>query len=406
MTLDKEKKSVVVLGSTGSVGLSTLSVIDQNKDRFNTFALTANSNIDLLIEQCHVYQPQYLVISDSSQLSNLKFKVGVAGLNVTVLGGADGLLEVVQHDDVDVVVSGIVGAAGLASIHAALIKSKTVLVANKEPIVMAGDFLVQVAKENKGVILPVDSEHNAIFQCLSPLLPPFYSEQGISNILLTASGGPFLQTPLNQLKNVTVAQAVKHPKWAMGRKISVDSATMMNKGLEVIEAHHLFSIPAEAIEVVIHPQSIVHSMVQYVDGSTLAQLANPDMRVPIAHCLNYPIRTHLDVKHISVKDIAMLEFQEPDLKRFPCLSLAYEALSVGRSAVIGLNAINEIVVDEFLNEKIDFSDIAVLIDSALNIFDAPSPNSIQEVIDVDASARKCAKQVLMKYQRTEYGVVT
>ena len=406
MTLDKGKKSVVVLGSTGSVGLSTLSVIDQNKDRFNTFALTAHSNIDLLIEQCHVYQPQYLVISDSSQLSNLKFKVGVAGLNVTVLGGADGLLEVVQHDDVDVVVSGIVGAAGLASIHAALIKSKTVLVANKEPIVMAGDFLVQVAKENKGVILPVDSEHNAIFQCLSPLLPPFYSEQGISNILLTASGGPFLQTPLNQLKNVTVAQAVKHPKWAMGRKISVDSATMMNKGLEVIEAHHLFSIPAEAIEVVIHPQSIVHSMVQYVDGSTLAQLANPDMRVPIAHCLNYPIRTHLDVKHISVKDIAMLEFQEPDLKRFPCLSLAYEALSVGRSAVIGLNAINEIVVDEFLNEKIDFSDIAVLIDSALNIFDAPSPNSIQEVIDVDASARKCAKQVLMKYQRTEYGVVT
>ena len=286
-------------------------MIDQNKDRFNTFALTAHSNIDLLIEQCHVYQPQYLVISDSSQLSNLKFKVGVAGLNVTVLGGADGLLEVVQHDDVDVVVSGIVGAAGLASIHAALIKSKTVLVANKEPIVMAGDFLVQVAKENKGVILPVDSEHNAIFQCLSPLLPPFYSEQGISNILLTASGGPFLQTPLNQLKNVTVAQAVKHPKWAMGRKISVDSATMMNKGLEVIEAHHLFSIPAEAIEVVIHPQSIVHSMVQYVDGSTLAQLANPDMRVPIAHCLNYPIRTHLDVKHISVKDIAMLEFQEP-----------------------------------------------------------------------------------------------
>ncbi len=406
MTLDKEKKSVVVLGSTGSVGLSTLSVIDQNKDRFNTFALTANSNIDLLIQQCHVYQPQYLVISDASQLSNLKFKVGVAGLNVTVLGGADGLLEVVQHDDVDVVVSGIVGAAGLASIHAALIKSKTVLVANKEPIVMAGDFLAQVAKENKGVILPVDSEHNAIFQCLSPLLPPFYSEQGISNILLTASGGPFLQTPLNQLKNVTVAQAVKHPKWAMGRKISVDSATMMNKGLEVIEAHHLFSIPAEAIEVVIHPQSIVHSMVQYVDGSTLAQLANPDMRVPIAHCLNYPIRTHLDVKHISVKDIAMLEFQEPDLKRFPCLSLAYEALSVGRSAVIGLNAINEIVVDEFLNEKIDFSDIAVLIDSALNIFDAPSPNSIQEVLDVDASARKCAKQVLMKYQRTEYGVVT
>ena len=192
----------------------------------------------------------------------------------------------------------------------------------------------------------------------------------------------------------------------MGRKISVDSATMMNKGLEVIEAHHLFSIPAEAIEVVIHPQSIVHSMVQYVDGSTLAQLANPDMRVPIAHCLNYPIRTHLDVKHISVKDIAMLEFQEPDLKRFPCLSLAYEALSVGRSAVIGLNAINEIVVDEFLNEKIDFSDIAVLIESALNIFDAPSPNSIQEVLDVDASARKCAKQVLMKYQRTEYGVVT
>ncbi|HBK19960.1 MAG TPA: 1-deoxy-D-xylulose-5-phosphate reductoisomerase, partial [Cryomorphaceae bacterium] len=293
--MNKEKKSIVVLGSTGSVGLSTLSVIEQNKDRFETFALTAHSRIDLLIEQCHRFEPKYLVVSDPNQLSNLKSKIETAGLDVIALAGQDGLNEIVQHDFVDFVVSGIVGAAGLGPIHKALLTGKTVLVANKEPIVMAGDFLARVARECEGVILPVDSEHNAIFQCLSPLLPPYYSEQGISKILLTASGGPFLQTSLTDLRNVTVSQAIKHPKWNMGRKISVDSATMMNKGLEVIEAHHLFAVPAEAIEVVIHPQSIVHSMVQYIDGSTLAQLANPDMRVPIAHCLNYPKRVKLNV---------------------------------------------------------------------------------------------------------------
>ena len=228
--MNKEKKSIVVLGSTGSVGLSTLSVIEQNKDRFETFALTAHSRIDLLIEQCHRFEPKYLVVSDPNQLSNLKSKIETAGLDVIALAGQDGLNEIVQHDFVDFVVSGIVGAAGLGPIHKALLTGKTVLVANKEPIVMAGDFLARVARDCEGVILPVDSEHNAIFQCLSPLLPPYYSEQGISKILLTASGGPFLQTSLTDLRNVTVAQAIKHPKWNMGRKISVDSATMMNKG--------------------------------------------------------------------------------------------------------------------------------------------------------------------------------
>ena len=401
--MNKEKKSIVVLGSTGSVGVSTLSVIEQNRDRFDAFALTAHSNIDLLIEQCHSFRPKYLVISDPNKLSNLQSKIVTAGLDVTALAGPDGLNEIVQHDYVDVVVSGIVGAVGLGPIHKALLNGKTVLVANKEPIVMAGDFLARVARECKGVILPVDSEHNAIFQCLSPLLPPYYLEQGISKILLTASGGPFLETPLNELSNVTVAQAIKHPKWNMGRKISVDSATMMNKGLEVIEAHHLFAIPAEAIEVVIHPQSIVHSMVQYIDGSTLAQLANPDMRVPIAHCLNYPKRIKLNVDHVSVKDIATLQFQKPDFNRFPCLSLAYEALSRGSAAVIGLNAINEVIVDAFLNRRVGFSDIPYLIQSALNTFDAPAPGSIEDVLEVDRAARKCVQESLVKYERTGYG---
>ncbi len=402
--MNKEKKSIVVLGSTGSVGLSTLSVIEQNKDRFETFALTAHSRIDLLIEQCHRFEPKYLVVSDPNQLSNLKSKIETAGLDVIALAGQDGLNEIVQHDFVDFVVSGIVGAAGLGPIHKALLTGKTVLVANKEPIVMAGDFLARVARECEGVILPVDSEHNAIFQCLSPLLPPYYSEQGISKILLTASGGPFLQTSLTDLRNVTVAQAIKHPKWNMGRKISVDSATMMNKGLEVIEAHHLFAVPAEAIEVVIHPQSIVHSMVQYIDGSTLAQLANPDMRVPIAHCLNYPKRVKLNVDHVSVKDILTLQFQEPDFKRFPCLPLAYEALSHGSAAVIGLNAINEVIVDEFLNEKIGFSDIPYFLEAALNAFEAPTPSSIEDVLEVDTAARQCVRQILMKSQTAEHGL--
>lgn len=400
--MNKEKKSIIVLGSTGSVGLSTLSVIEQNKDRFETFALTAHSRIDLLIEQCQRFEPKYLVVSDPNKLSNLKSKIETAGLDVIALAGQDGLNEIVQHDFVDVVVSGIVGAAGLGPIHTALLSGKTVLVANKEPIVMAGDFLARVARECKGVILPVDSEHNAIFQCLSPLLPPYYSEQGISKILLTASGGPFLQTSLADLRNVTVAQAIKHPKWNMGRKISVDSATMMNKGLEVIEAHHLFAVPAEAIEVVIHPQSIVHSMVQYIDGSTLAQLANPDMRVPIAHCLNYPKRVKLNVDHVSVKDILTLQFQEPDFKRFPCLSLAYKALSNGSAAVIGLNAINEVIVDEFLNEKIGFSDISYFLEAALNVFEAPTPSSIEDVLEVDTAARQCVREILMKSQRAEH----
>ena len=404
--MNKEKKSIVILGSTGSVGLSALSVIGQNRDRFDTFALTAHSNIDLLIEQCHIFRPKYLVISDPNKFTKLQSKLVTAGLNVTALAGPGGLNEIVQHDYVDIVVSGIVGAVGLSPIHQALLNGKTVLVANKEPIVMAGDFLARVAKECKGVILPVDSEHNAIFQCLSPLLPPYYSEQGISKILLTASGGPFLEIPLNELSNVTVAQAIKHPKWNMGRKISVDSATMMNKGLEVIEAHHLFAIPSEAIEVVIHPQSIVHSMVQYIDGSTLAQLANPDMRVPIAHCLNYPKRIKLNVDQVSVNDIATLQFQKPDFNRFPCLSLAYEALSYGSAAVIALNAINEIIVDRFLNEKVGFSDISHLIQSALNVFDAPAPGSIEDVLEVDVAARQCVQEILIKYERTGHGRAT
>ena len=398
MSVISDKKLVCVLGSTGSIGLSTLSVIEQQSDRFQVFALTAHSNIDLLVEQCHIYHPKYLVITDPDLYQALSSKVKADCLDVTVLSGHESLNEIVSHNDVDIVVAGIVGAAGLDSIYHALCKSKTVLVANKEPLVMAGDFLVDIAKKNHATILPIDSEHNAIFQCFSQSAPPYSSDQGILKILLTASGGPFLNTPMNELRNVSVSQAIKHPKWNMGRKISIDSATMMNKGLEVIEAHYLFAAPVETIEVVVHPQSIVHSMVQYVDGSTLAQLANPDMRVPIGHALNYPHRVRLNVKPLSLEDISTLQFQAPDFERFPCLLLAYESLSKGRAAVVGLNAINEVVVEAFLEKKIRFSDISILIESVMGDFNAPNPNSIEEVFSVNAAARESALESLSKFK--------
>ncbi|MDG1162842.1 MAG: 1-deoxy-D-xylulose-5-phosphate reductoisomerase, partial [Burkholderiales bacterium] len=285
MNVTSGKKLVTILGATGSIGVSTLSVIRQQKERYDVFALSAHSNIDLLVSQCHTFQPKYVVASDPDMYESLKQKIETVVADVTILSGSEGLSQVVSDEDVDIVVSGIVGAAGLDSTHQAICSGKTVLVANKEPLVMAGDLLVNLAKKHGATILPIDSEHNAIFQCLSGLSPRTYANQAIYKILLTASGGPFLLTPLADFESITVAEAIKHPKWKMGRKISIDSATMMNKGLEVIEAHYLFDAPLKAIEVVIHPQSIVHSMVQYVDGSTLAQLANPDMRIPIGHAL-------------------------------------------------------------------------------------------------------------------------
>ena len=406
MTAIAEQKRVCVLGSTGSVGVSTLSVILQQSDRFQVFALTAHSNIDLLMEQCRVFHPKYLVVTNPDLYQALSVRVKVDCLGAVVMSGSESLNEIVSHEDVDIIVAGIVGAAGLDSIYHALCRGKRVLVANKEPLVMAGDFLVDVAKQNNATILPIDSEHNAIFQCLSQCVPPYLHDQGISKILLTASGGPFLNTPIDELKNVSVSQAIKHPKWEMGRKISIDSATMMNKGLEVIEAHYLFAAPVDTIEVVVHPQSIVHSMVQYVDGSTLAQLAYPDMRVPIGHALNYPHRVALNVKPLCLEDMSSLQFQAPDFKRFPCLLLAYESLTKGRAAVVGLNAINEVVVAGFLDNKIRFSDISILIESVMTDFNASNPNTIEEVFDVNAAAREFATEHLSKFKTAEvYGGV-
>ena len=405
MSMNLDKKFVCILGSTGSIGLSTLSVITQQSDRFQVFALTAHSNIDLLIEQCRVFRPKYLVITNPDLYQALSVRVKADCLDAVVMSGPDSLSEIVSHNDVDIVVAGIVGAAGLGSIYQALCRGKTVLVANKEPLVMAGDFLVDVAKQNHAAILPIDSEHNAIFQCLSQCAPPYLSDQGISKILLTASGGPFLNTPINELKNVSVSQAIKHPKWQMGRKISIDSATMMNKGLEVIEAHYLFAAPLDTIEVVVHPQSIVHSMVQYIDGSTLAQLAYPDMRVPISHALNFPHRAPLNAKPLRLEDISTLQFHAPDFERFPCLSLAYESLGKGRAAVVGLNAINEVVVEAFLENKIRFSDISILIGSMMSDFSASNPNSIEEVFSVNAAAREFALDGVSKFKCVDTEIV-
>ncbi|MBT4386685.1 MAG: 1-deoxy-D-xylulose-5-phosphate reductoisomerase [Betaproteobacteria bacterium] len=402
MNVTSGKKLVTILGATGSIGVSTLSVIRQQKERYDVFALSAHSNIDLLVSQCRTFQPKYLVASDPDMYESLKQKIETVVADVTILSGSEGLSQVVSDDDVDIVVSGIVGAAGLGSTHQAIYSGKTVLVANKEPLVMAGDLLVSLAKKHGATILPVDSEHNAIFQCLSDLSPRSYANQGIYKILLTASGGPFLLTPLAEFESITVAEAIKHPKWKMGRKISIDSATMMNKGLEVIEAHYLFDAPLKAIEVVIHPQSIVHSMVQYVDGSTLAQLANPDMRIPIGHALNYPNRVHLDVPPLSVKDLTTLEFSEPELNRFPCLPLAYQALSEGRSSAIALNASNEVVVNAFLKDKIEFSEISGYIDSVLSLFVAPNPSSIEEIIEADEAVRAYTLELIRKSKSSDF----
>ncbi len=354
-------RNICLLGATGSIGQSTLNIIDQHPDRFSICALSAHSQVDKLIELCVRYQPEYACISDETHFSALHTGLKLAGLKTEALAGFDALEQLAADNSSDTVVAAIVGAAGVASTLSAVKAGKRVLLANKESIVLAGKILMDLARTNGAELFPIDSEHNAIFQCL----PSADYSKSVRRLLLTASGGPFLGKTSADLQHITPEQACKHPKWSMGRKISVDSATLMNKGLEVIEAQHLFNTSVDKIEVLVHPQSIVHSLVDYVDGSVLAQMGNPDMRTAIAYGLSYPERIESGVPALDLCGIGQLQFQAPDIITFPCLKLAYQAAQCAGNAPAVLNAANEIAVDLFLKWRLPFLDISEIIDQTL-----------------------------------------
>ena len=382
---------VAILGSTGSIGVSTLDVLQRHADRFQVVALTAHRDVETLFQQCLIHEPAYAVMADLDCAGMLRDRLQSAGRSVEVLAGAVGLERVAALPEVGYVMAAIVGAAGLLPTLAAARAGKRVLLANKEALVMAGPLFMAAVREHGAELLPIDSEHNAIFQCLPPAFPTEGLDRlGIRRILLTGSGGPFRVTPLDQLPDVTPEQACAHPNWRMGRKISVDSATMMNKGLEVIEAHCLFGASPERIEVVIHPQSVIHSMVEYQDGSVLAQLGHPDMRTPIAHALAWPRRLTSGVAFLDFTQMAKLEFQAPDFARFPCLKLAFAALAEGGTTPAILNAANEMAVQAFLDQKIHFTDIVAVVQYALEQVNKSAATSLAVILDADAQARAAA----------------
>jgi len=385
---------ITVLGSTGSIGLSTLDVVARHPDLYRVVALTANSSVDRLFEQCQQFSPEYAVMADSRAAEQLQQRLAEAGSEIKVLAGVAGLEEVASLSQVDYVMAAIVGAAGLMPTLAAARAGKRILLANKEALVMSGHLFMEEVVRSGAELLPIDSEHNAIFQCMPPQFADGFEHVGVNRILLTASGGPFRTTPLEQLQSVTPDQACAHPNWSMGRKISVDSATMMNKGLEVIEACWLFHTTPDKIQVVLHPQSVIHSMVQYSDGSTLAQLGNPDMRTPIAHAMAWPQRIDAGVADLDLFDIARLDFEAPDFERFPALRLAYQAIEAGGTAPAILNAANEVAVDAFLNGKLGFTQIPQLIESVMGSVASREANSIDIIMADDAEARLCAEGVV------------
>lgn len=399
------KQSVTVLGATGTIGVNTLDVIARHPDHYGVFALTANHNVDKMLEQCQSCHPRYAVMSDALAAEKLATAVQRAGLDTEVLAGTEGLEFVASAEGVDYVMAAIVGAAGLLPTLAAAKAGKRILLANKEALVMSGQILIDAVAENNATLLPIDSEHNAIFQCLpAPVdtgryIPSQldYLSVGVDKVLLTASGGPFRTMPLEQLANVTPEQAVKHPNWVMGQKISVDSASMMNKGLELIEACWLFNLAPRNIQVVIHPESVIHSMVSYSDGSVLAQLGNPDMRTPIAHALAWPERIESGVEPLDIFQVAQLNFEAPDLNRFPCLELAYSAFEAGGTSTAILNAANEIAVEAFLNKRIRFTDIPRVIAGTLETTSARPADTLQVVLEDDAAARESALGLLGRF---------
>lgn len=392
-------QTVCILGVTGSIGQSTLKILEQHPDQYSVFAVTAYSRIDELVQICKQFSPKVVVVP-SQKVDELKQKLNAQKLNhIEILADEAGLVAVAEHSSVDVVMAAIVGAAGLMPTLAAVKAGKRVLLANKEALVMSGDIMMQTAREFNALLLPVDSEHNAIFQSL----PQNYLQterngkpkQGVSQILLTASGGPFLNHTIEQLEAVTPEQACKHPNWSMGQKISVDSATLMNKGLELIEACHLFAIEEQFVTVVIHPQSIIHSLVQYVDGSTLAQMGNPDMGTPIAHALAWPERISTHVPPLDLFMHSQLNFQEPDVIRFPALKLARQAMQSGGIAPTILNAANEIAVDAFLHQQIRFTQIPQVVEHVLNQMDNQPANDLEAILQADQMARGLSQQYVV-----------
>ncbi|KSW23353.1 MULTISPECIES: 1-deoxy-D-xylulose-5-phosphate reductoisomerase [unclassified Pseudomonas] len=384
-------QQVCVLGATGSIGLSTLDVLARHPQRYSVFAITGHSRLAELEALCLVHRPRFAVVASDEQARHLQGALRAEGLATRVLVGEPGLCEVAGHPDVDVVMAAIVGAAGLKPTLAAVQAGKRVLLANKEALVMSGALFMHEVQAHGAVLLPIDSEHNAIFQCMPGDYARGLGQVGVRRILLTASGGPFRETPLDQLSAVSPEQACAHPNWSMGRKISVDSASMMNKGLELIEACWLFDAPPSKVEVVIHPQSVIHSLVDYVDGSVLAQLGNPDMRTPIAHALAWPERIDSGVSPLDLFGIARLDFQAPDEQRFPCLRLARQAAEAGGSAPAMLNAANEVAVAVFLERRIRFTEIAVIIDEVLNREAATPVESLDVVLEADRRAREAAQ---------------
>jgi 1-deoxy-D-xylulose-5-phosphate reductoisomerase len=387
-------QKVTILGSTGSVGVSTLDVIERHPDRFRVVALTAHSKADMLFAQCVRHRPRYAVIAHAHQAEALRRRLRLAGLDTEVLAGEEALEHVAALPEVDTVMAAIVGIAGLTPTFAAACAGKKVLLANKEALVTAGPVLMTAARTAGAAILPIDSEHNAVFQALPRDYRGDLPAAGVRRILLTASGGPFRTTPLRELAHVTPQAACAHPNWVMGRKISVDSATMMNKGLEVIEARWLFNARPDRIEVVIHPQSVVHSLVEYVDGSVIAQLGHPDMRTPIAHALAFPERIEAGVDFLDLARIGALHFERPDASRFPCLTLAYEALAAGGCAPAILNAANEVAVERFLAGAIAFTDIPQLIQAVLARCEGGALRTLDDVLEADRAARECAFRCL------------
>lgn len=388
-------RALSILGSTGSVGASTLDVVRRNPDAFRVEALTARRSVIELAEQCAEFRPTLAVVADPNSVGQLREELRKRGLSTAAASGVDGLARAATLPEADTVVAAIVGSAGLLPTLAAAEAAKRVLLANKESAVMAGGLLMEAVGRNGATLIPIDSEHNAIFQCLPSA--GVVADAGVDRILLTASGGPFLDMAPEELADVTPEQACAHPNWDMGRKISVDSATMMNKGLEIIEACRLFGVEPERVQVVVHPQSIIHSLVQYRDGSVLAQLGNPDMRTPIAHALAWPERIESGAEPLDLFDVGRLDFREPDLERFPCLGLAMEAAIAGGGQPIWLNAANEIAVQAFLDGRISFSAIAALIASVLAECRASSPGTIEEIIAADREARQKAREKLADF---------
>jgi 1-deoxy-D-xylulose-5-phosphate reductoisomerase len=386
-------KGITVLGSSGSIGVNTLDVVLRHPDKYYVKALTANTNVDTLLEQCLKHNPEFAVMVDEDAALKLEQQLKNKASDVTVLSGVDGLIKVVELADVDYVMAAIVGAAGLLPTLAAAKSGKRVLLANKEALVMSGKLFMDTVEQNNAELLPIDSEHNAIFQCMPNNFGKNIESQGVKKILLTASGGPFRTTPIEQLSTMTPEQACAHPNWVMGRKISVDSATMMNKGLEVIEACWLFHVKPDFIQVVIHPQSVIHSMVQYNDGSVLAQLGNPDMRTPIAYGMAWPERINAGVERLDLFDIARLDFSAPDEKRFPCLRLAREAMQQGGTCSAILNAANEIAVNEFLHKRIRFTDIDRVIEVVLENVTQHDATSLDTILEDDKLAREYAIRI-------------